>query len=177
MEPTGIAGIAIGAVASAIAVLARIKQSKLESTVALAGVATTARIDETKAVMDAWKEVSEQNRAATMDVKEELKIVKTELKIEQEHRHTCEIELAELRGKIDVLMGVQKLQIQTTQLQDVRNDERMNRQDERQTVRHELQDVRQDEQDTEVSRIGTELQTVHDEAVEQHKTTNGDEPK
>ncbi len=169
MEPTGIAGIAIGAVASAIAVLARIKQSKLESTVALAGVATTARIDETKAVMDAWKEVSEQNRAATMDVKEELKIVKTELKIEQEHRHTCEIELAELRGKIDVLMGVQAQQIKSTERQDIRNDERMNRQDERQTVRHELQDVRQDEQDTEVIRLGEEIQHVNNADKDESK--------
>jgi len=163
MEGTGIAGIVIGAVASAIAVLARIKQSRLETTVAAAGAATTARIDETKAVMDAWKEVSEMNRASTLEVKEELKIVNVQLKIEEGHRHKCEIELAELRGKIDVLMGVQKQQIISTERQDVRNHERMNRQDERQTIRHELQDVRQDEQDTEVTRLGTELRTVHDE--------------
>lgn len=82
------------------------KQSRLEYEVEAAKTATTARIDETKAILEAWKEVSKDK-----DVR--LARLEKELGDERSQHRICMGQASRMEGQLAALLNAQPRQLQS----------------------------------------------------------------
>lgn len=109
--------------------------------------ATERELSSVEQAFKGWKDINDANTKKIGELDEDCSGLRTELDIEKEKRHNCELNLAKLNGKVEVLTNVSVRQTEIQSAQDLRQSERMDRQDTRQNLRHERQDSRQDVQD------------------------------
>lgn len=180
----GIIGIIIGVVGTGIAAFAQYKSTALNAKVLRTEAQTKGELSQIEQALQSWKDINKVNVEKIEDCEDDCKQIRSELDEEKEKRHRCEINLAEMRGKVEVLMANSTRQMEIQNTQDLRQTERMDRSDvrqnntdtrqdlsdtrqdkndTRQTTRHEQQDHRQDTQDTEVLRLGDEVKSVSEE--------------
>jgi len=140
---SGLIGIVIGVVGSAIAALAQYRNTVLKAKVAQTKESTDKELNEIGQALQSWKDINIVNTTKIKELDDEVKILREAIDEEQEKRHKCEVKLSEMAGKIEVLMSVQTRQIEAQDKQDLRQTERMDRSD----VRQNLSDTRQDSSD------------------------------
>ncbi len=132
MESGNIA-VVIAAFSTAFAAYTQYRSSVLKTALSKTQAATQGELNQIGQVLQSWKDITAEYGKKVDSCEQCCEELRTDLTVEQEKRHQCEINLAELKGKMEVLIQ-----------QDARNNDRMNRQDARSTTRQQQVDERQD---------------------------------
>lgn len=87
-------------ISSALTVYVKSKQTRLELEVETAKVTAVARIDETKTILEAWKEINTGHKV-------EIASLKSELKDERTQHQQCARQAARQEGQLAALLNAQ----------------------------------------------------------------------
>lgn len=106
-----VGSVLVTLVSSTLAVYIKLRQTKLETEVESAKVATASRIDETKAILEAWKEVSRDKNIELASIKAdraaEVAALKVELREERSQHQQCARLASRMEGQLAALMNTQ----------------------------------------------------------------------
>lgn len=144
---SGTIGITFGILGTALSSFLGYRTVRIQSQLTKAEQTAKIELSSVEQAFKAWREINEANAKKIDELDDDCKALRTELNEEGKKRHACEIALAKLDGKVDILTNVQSRQSEIQNTQDLRQTERSNAQDVRSNQRHDRQDIRQDDQD------------------------------